>query len=256
MLLYEILPAMETRNKVCNCRAIYDILLYMLPYKLLPSLEHSHQLSQMCQMLNIWHIWHIKLQNISFIRCFICAIFLKHATVRSQIWERTVYLYHNLYYFFILTGPTSSISSSPLSSLSLLIPSSNCICSLSHFISLLSLSTPCHCLSLRRNPGRSIKPCHATRTRPTLLNRRPPTQPHEPDPPHPQQPMAWSPCHATPPSMSCHPPRHRNLPPSDFSQSAYSGGFCFWVCLIWDVGLFDLIVFFAVPIFLVVFLFF
>ena len=67
--------------------------------------EHSHQLSQMCQMPNIWHIWHIRLQNISFIRCFICAIFLKHTTVRSQIWERTVYLYHNLYYFFILAGP-------------------------------------------------------------------------------------------------------------------------------------------------------
>ena len=46
--------------------------------------------------------------------------------------------------------------------------------------------------------------------------------------------------HTTSPSMSCHPPRHQNFPPSDFSPSACSGGFCFWVCLIWDVGLFDL----------------
>ena len=38
MLLYEFLPALETKKKVCNCRAIYDILLYMLLYKLLPSL--------------------------------------------------------------------------------------------------------------------------------------------------------------------------------------------------------------------------
>ena len=203
-------------------------------------LEHSHQLSQMCQMSNIWHIWHIKLQNMSFIRCFICAIFLKHATVHFQIWERTIYLYYNLYYFFILARPTSSVSSSPLSSLCLLIPSPNCIYSLSHFISLLSLSTPHHCLPLWRNPGRSIKPRHTTRTRPTLSYRRPPTQPHKPDPPHPQQPMAWSPCHTTPPSMSCHPPRHRNLPPLDFSQSVCSGGFYFWACLIWDMSLFDL----------------
>ena len=148
-------------------------------------LEHSHKLSQMCQMSNIWHIWHIKPQNMSFIRCFICAIFLKYATVRSQIWERTVYLYHNLYYFFILAGPTSFVSSSPLSSLCLLIPSPNCICSLSHFISLLSLSTPCHYLPFRRNPGRSIKPHHTTRTWPTLSDCHPPTQPHEPDPPYP-----------------------------------------------------------------------
>ena len=175
MLLYEILPAMETRNKVCNCRAIYDILLYMLPYKLLPSLEHSHQLSQMCQMLNIWHIWHIKLQNISFIRCFICAIFLKHATVRSQIWERTVYLYHNLYYFFILTGPTSSISSSLLSSLCLLIPSSNCICCLSLYSSSLPPSPmklrPEHQATLPHMNStytlRSPSTNTATRTRPT-----------------------------------------------------------------------------------------
>ena len=40
--------------------------------------------------------------------------------------------------------------------------------SLSHFISLLSLSTPHHCLPLRQNPGRSIKPCHATSHEPDL----------------------------------------------------------------------------------------
>ena len=42
----------------------------------------------------------------SFIRCSICVIFLEHATVRFHIWKRTVHLYYNLYYFFILTGPT------------------------------------------------------------------------------------------------------------------------------------------------------
>ena len=63
----------------------------------------------------------------------------------------------------------------------------------------------------------------------------------------------WPDHYATPPSLSCHPPRLRNLPPSNFSQSTCSGGFCFWVCLIWDVGLFDLVVFFAGPISLVVF---
>ena len=196
----------------------------------------------MCQMPNIWHIWHIKLQNMSFIRCFICAIFLKHAAVRSQIWEHTVYLYHNLYYFVILAGPTSSVSSSPLSSLCLLIPSPNCICSLSHFISLLSLSTPCHCLPLRRNPGRSIKPCHATRTRPTLLDRRPPTQPHEPDPPHPQQSMTWSPRHATPHRWACRAihhvigTSHHQISLNWPAVVGFAFGFVWfgmWVCLIW-----------------------
>ena len=57
MLLYEFLPALETKKKVCNsftkkkkvcnCGAIYDILLYMLLYKLLPSLEHQQWASQM-----------------------------------------------------------------------------------------------------------------------------------------------------------------------------------------------------------------
>ena len=129
----------------------------------------------MCQMPNIWHIWHIKLQNMSFIMCFICAIFLKHATVRSSIWERTVYLYHNLYYFFILTGPTSSISSSPLSSLCLLIPSSNCICSLSLYSSSLPPSPmklrPEHQATLPHMNStytlRSPSTNTATRTRPT-----------------------------------------------------------------------------------------
>ena len=161
-----------------------------------------------------------------------------------------------------------SISSSPslkcISSLSL----TSFLCSLSLSLSL-SLSTPRHCLPLRQNSGRSIKPHHATprhtnpiytlkspstntatqpdetqagasshvtprhtnpiytlrspstntatQTRSTLSDHRPPTQPHKPVPPHPQQPMAWSPCHATPLSLSCHPPCHRNLPPSDFS---------------------------------------
>ena len=42
MLLYEFLPALETKKKVCNCRAIYDILLYMLLYKLFAILS-SHK---------------------------------------------------------------------------------------------------------------------------------------------------------------------------------------------------------------------
>ena len=174
--------------------------------------------------------------------CFICAIFLKHATVRSQIWERTVYFYHNLYYFFILAGPTSSVSSSPLSSLYLFISSPNCICSLSHFISLLSLSTPHHCLPLRRNPGRSIKPRHATRTQPTLSDCRPPTQPHELDPPHPQQPMAWSSRHATPRHRACRAihhvigTSHHRISLNWPAVVGFAFGFVWfamWVCLIW-----------------------
>ena len=89
----------------------------------------------------IFGIWHVKLQNMSFIRCSICVIFLEHATVRSHIWKRTVHLYYNLYYFFILAGPTATVSLSPLSSLCLLISFTEMYqLSLSHFISLLSLS--------------------------------------------------------------------------------------------------------------------
>ena len=33
----------------------------------------------------IFGIWHVKLQNMSFIRCSICVIFLEHATVRFHI---------------------------------------------------------------------------------------------------------------------------------------------------------------------------
>ena len=60
---------------------------------------------------------------------------------------------------------------------------------------------------------------------------------------HHAMPRHWA-CrtihHATPPSLLCHPPCHtmpschQNHPPLDLSQLAYNGGFCFWVCLIWD----------------------
>ena len=60
---------------------------------------------------------------------------------------------------------------------------------------------------------------------------------------HHAMPRRWA-CrtihHATPPSLLCHPPCHtmpschQNHPPLDLSQLAYNGGFCFWVCLIWD----------------------
>ena len=173
----------------------------------------------------IFGIWHVKLQNMSFIRCSICVIFLEHATVRSHIWKRTVHLYYNLYYFFILAGPTATVSLSPLSSLCLLISFIEMYqLSLSlHFFALsLSLSLSLYSTSLppfptKLKPEHQATSRHATQTRSTLSDRRPPTQPHKPDPPHPQQPMAWSPCHAMPPSLSCHPPRYRNLPPSDFS---------------------------------------
>ena len=103
-------------------------------------------------------------------------------------------------------------------------PSPKCISSLSHFISLLSLSLSLSLYSTslppfptKLRPEHQATSRHTTQTRSTLSDRRPPTQPHKPDPPHPQQPMAWSPRHTTPPSLSCHPPCHRNLPPSDFS---------------------------------------
>ena len=238
-------------------------------------LEHSHQLSQMCQMSNIWHIWHIKLQNMSFIRCFICAIFLKHTTVRSQIWERTVYLYHNLYYFFILAGPLPlsphSFTKLYLLSLSL------------HFFALSLYSTSLPPSLTKPRPKYQATPHHtnptytlissstntATQTRPTTSTTTHGliTMPH-----HAAE-------HVVPSTTSSEPPTigllsiglqwwvlllglfdlgcefvwfdcvfcHADL----FSCVWY--GFCFWVCLIWGVGLFDLIVFFAVPIFLVVF---
>ena len=155
----------------------------------------------------------------------------------ALIFENVLFTFTIIYITFLF-----SLGLLPLSPHLLFLPSVSSF--LHRIVSALSLSTPRHCLLLRWNSGQSIKPRYPTWTRPTLSDRRPPTQPHELDPPHPQQPMAWSSRHATPPSMSCHPPRHRNLPPSDFSQLAYSGGFCFWVCLIWDVGLFDLVVFF------------
>ena len=96
-------------------------------------------------------------------------------------------------------------------------PSPKCISSLSHFISLLFLSLSLYSTSLppsptKLRPEHQATPCHVTRTRSTLSDRRPPTQPHKPDrrpptqphkpdrrpptqphkldPPHPQQSMA------------------------------------------------------------------
>ena len=111
----------------------------------------------------------------------------------------------------LLFLPSVSLSPSPkcISSLSL----TSFLCSLS--LSLYSTTLPPFPTKLK--PEHQATSRHATQTRSTLSDRRPPTQPHKPDPPHPQQPMAWSPCHAMPPSLSCHPPRYRNLPPSDFS---------------------------------------
>ena len=167
------------------------------------------------------------------------------------IFESILFTFTIIYINFILAGPTATVSLSPLSSLSpYLLHRNVSALSLSLHFFALSLSTPRHCLPFQQNSSRSIKPCHATphkpdlhsqiavhqhshtnliyalrspstntatQTRSTLSDRRPPTQPHKPDPPHPQQPMAWSTCHAMPPSLSCHPPRYRNLPPSDFS---------------------------------------
>ena len=71
-----------------------------------------------------------------------------------------------------MNGPTSSVSLSPLSSLCLLISFTNLyplsLTSLFNHFFAHSPFTSRHCLPLRLNPGRSIKPHHAT--------------PHEPDP--------------------------------------------------------------------------
>ena len=149
----------------------------------------------------------------------------------ALIFESVLFTFTIIYITFLfLLGPLPlsphllflpSVSSSP---------SSKCISSLSHFISLLSLSlslslnstslppsptklrpehqaTPRHItrtrstLSDRRPPTQPHNPTklrpehqatsrHTTQTRSTLSDRRPPTQPHKPDPPHPQQPMA------------------------------------------------------------------
>ena len=62
-------------------------------------------------------------------------------------------------------------------------PSPKCISSLSHFISLLFLSLSLYSTSLPPSPTKlrpeyQATPRHVTRTRSTLSNRRPPTQPH------------------------------------------------------------------------------
>ena len=61
-------------------------------------------------------------------------------------------------------------------------------------------------------------PCHTTLLSSYTIHHATPRN----DTPH-----STTPRHTTP---TC----HRNLPPLDLSQSAYNGGFCFWVCLICD----------------------
>ena len=54
-------------------------------------------------------------------------------------------------------------------------------------------ATPRHATPRHTNPIYTLKSLStntATQTRSTLSDCRPPTQPHKPDPPHPQQPMA------------------------------------------------------------------
>ena len=190
-------------------------------------------------MLNaiIFGIWHIKLQNMSFIRCSIYALFLEHATVCSQIWEHTIHLYYNLYYFFILAGPTASVSSSP---------SPKCINSLSHFISLLSLShslsTPCHCLHLRLNSGRSIKPHHATSHEPDLHSQIAVHQHSHTNPTHHIHNNPWPNHHATPCYRACRAihhvikTSHHRISLNRPAVVGFAFGFVWfgmWVCLIW-----------------------
>ena len=122
-----------------------------------------------------------------------------------------------------------------------------------HFFALSLYSTSLPPSPTKPRPEHQATPCH---TNPTYTLRLPSTNTAtrtRPTTSTTTYGLIITPRHATSPSMSCHPPRHRNFPPSDFSQLACSGGFCFWVCLIWDVGLFDLVVFFAVLISLVVF---
>ena len=150
----------------------------------------------------------------------------------ALIFESVLFTFTIIYITFLFSlGPLPlsphllflpSISSSPslkcISSLSL----TSFLCSLSLSLSLLhvtaslsdktqagasSHTTPRHVtrtrstLSDRHPPTQPHNPTklrpehqatsrHATRTRSTLSDRRPPTQPHKPDPPHPQQPMA------------------------------------------------------------------
>ena len=182
----------------------------------------------MCQMPNIWHI---KLQNMSFIRWFICVIFLKHATVRSQIWERTVYLFHNLYYFFILAGPTSSVSSflhQIVSALSL----TSFLCSLSLFHVTASLSD-------ETQAGASS---HATPHEPDLHSQIVVHQHSHTNPTHHIHNNPWPDHHATPRRRACR-AIHHVIGTSHHRMSlnwpavvGFAFGFVWfgmWVCLIW-----------------------
>ena len=154
----------------------------------------------------------------SFMRCLICVIFLNHATVRSQIWERTIHLYNNLYYFFIheWTHFLCLLISSffPMSPHFI----HRIVSTLSHFLvqpflcsfSLYSTSLPPsltkprskhHAMPHEPNPHSQIVVHQHSHTNPT----------------HHIHSNPWLDHHATLPSLPCHPPCHRNLPPLDLS---------------------------------------
>ena len=86
-------------------------------------------------------------------------------------------------------------------------PSPKCISSLSHFISLLSLSlslsTPRHCLPFRRNLGRSIKPRHAMPHKPDLHSQIAVHQHSHTNPTHHIHNNPWPDHHATPRRRPC-----------------------------------------------------
>ena len=147
-------------------------------------------------MPNFWHLAHQRpnpkiwaLWGILYVSYFL------NMLQYSLKFESTLFTFIIIYITFLfMNGPTWSVSSSPISSLCLLISFTELyLLSLpslfNHFFAF-SPSTPHHCPPLQRNPGRSIKPRHTIWTWPTFSDRRPPTQPHEPDSLHPLQPMA------------------------------------------------------------------
>ena len=170
-----------------------------------------------------------------------CHFFLNHATVRSQIWERTVYLYHNLYYFFILVRPTSSVFSSPLSSLCLLIPSPNCICSLSlslHFFALSLL----HITASLSDETQAGALSHATPHEPDLHSQIAIQQHNHTNPTHHIHNNPWPNHHATPRCRACRAihhvigTSHHRISLNRPVVVGFAFGFVWfgmWVCLIW-----------------------
>ena len=160
---------------------------------MLSILEHYHQV---CQMPNTWHLAH-QTPNTNPHQVFQISKFWHEATVHSQIWYGTninaiIFFAYFIYLFSFLPTHISFSLSLCLQhiSISLCLVLSSPSLFLFHHATLISPRhwPPRHVAELRT----ITTPCHTAELR-----------------------TITTPCHATPPSLSCRPPRHRNLPPSD-----------------------------------------